>query len=286
MKFTPEQKIHYALRVASAMCFIGHGSFGIITKEIWTNYFAVFGISHDMSFQLMPYVGAVDILFGLIILFYPVRAVLLWLVVWGAVTALLRPLSGEPFAEFLERAGNFGAPVALLFLSGAITIKTLFKPVAANVQLNTDTLHKVISCLRIVVFLFLLGHGGLNFMEKKSLVNQYTSLGFSNGATTAQLVGLFEIIGAFAILIRPFKHIVLIFFIWKAASELFYPHYEIFEWIERGGSYGVLLALWFALDLLPVFKLKVTLSLRNTFLLHDRPANSQRLFSNYDDYTK
>jgi len=26
---------------------------------------------------------------------------------------------------------------------------------------------------------------------------------------------------------------------------LFYPHYEIFEWIERGGSYGVLLALWF-----------------------------------------
>ena len=34
-----------------------------------------------------------------------------------------------------------------------------------------------------------------------------------------------------------------------AISELFYPHYELIEWIERGGSYGVLLALWFALDL-------------------------------------
>jgi len=31
------------------------------------------------------------------------------------------------------------------------------------------------------------------------------------------------------------------------ASELFYPTYELFEWVERGGSYGVLLVLWFVL---------------------------------------
>lgn len=36
--------LHYSLRVASAMRFIGHGAFGIITKKIWLNYFAVFGI--------------------------------------------------------------------------------------------------------------------------------------------------------------------------------------------------------------------------------------------------
>jgi hypothetical protein len=28
------------------------------------------------------------------------------------------------------------------------------------------------------------------------------------------------------------------------ASELFYPHYELFEFIERGGSYGALIALY------------------------------------------
>ena len=50
------QKIHYTLRIASAMCFIGHGSFGIITKPIWCNYFAVFGVGHDLSYQLMPLV--------------------------------------------------------------------------------------------------------------------------------------------------------------------------------------------------------------------------------------
>ncbi|MEO8111777.1 MAG: hypothetical protein ABI594_17150 [Ginsengibacter sp.] len=287
LKFTPEQKIHYTLRIASAMCFIGHGSFGIITKEVWTNYFSVFGISHDLSFQLMPYVGTIDILFGLIILFYPVRAVLLWLVAWGAVTALLRPLSGEPFAEFIERAGNFGAPLALLLLSGPIiNIRTLFKPVTANVQLNADTLHKVISCLRIVVFLLLLGHGGLNLMEKKNIVNQYTSLGFSNGTATAQLVGLFEIIGAFAILIRPFRSLVLIFFIWKAGSELFYPHYEVFEWVERGGSYGALLALWFALDLVPVFTKNTLAESRNNFSLNLKVAETNYSLSNNNDYTK
>jgi hypothetical protein len=30
-------------------------------------------------------------------------------------------------------------------------------------------------------------------------------------------------------------------------TELFYPHWEVFEWIERGGSYGTLLALFFCL---------------------------------------
>ncbi len=44
LKFTYGPKIHYTLRIASAMCFIGHGSFGIIKKAIWSNYFGVFGI--------------------------------------------------------------------------------------------------------------------------------------------------------------------------------------------------------------------------------------------------
>jgi hypothetical protein len=27
-------------------------------------------------------------------------------------------------------------------------------------------------------------------------------------------------------------------------SELFYPHWEVFEFVERGGSYAAILALW------------------------------------------
>src|SRR5450432_646390 len=116
------QKIHYTLRIASAMCFIGHGVFGIITKPIWCNYFALIGINKVHAYQLMPVLGTVDIMMGLILLFKPIRAIAAWLVVWGIVTALCRPLSGEPFAEFIERAGNFGAPLCLLLLAGGIKL--------------------------------------------------------------------------------------------------------------------------------------------------------------------
>src|SRR5271156_6498838 len=81
--FQQEEKVHYTLRIAAAMCFIGHGAFGIITKPIWCNYFAVFGIGHGLAYRLMPFVGVMDILLGLSLLIYPIRAVAGWLVVWG-----------------------------------------------------------------------------------------------------------------------------------------------------------------------------------------------------------
>src|SRR5882757_3860090 len=117
VSFTAEQKIYYSLRIAIAMCFIGHGAFGIITKPIWCNYFAVFGIGETLAYRLMPLLGAADVLLGILMLIRPMRAIAGWLVVWGLVTATLRPLSGEPFAELIERAGNFGAPLAFVLLS-------------------------------------------------------------------------------------------------------------------------------------------------------------------------
>ena len=117
-----QQKLYYTLRFASAMCFIGHGAFGIITKPIWCNYFAVAGIGKVMAYHLMPWVGSFDILCGILMLVYPLRIVPIWLVIWGTATALMRPMSGEPFAEFIERAGNFGAPLALLLISGGVRL--------------------------------------------------------------------------------------------------------------------------------------------------------------------
>ena len=256
MHLTKETKIHYTLRIAAAMCFIGHGTFGIITKEIWSNYFGVFGIGHELSYRLMPILGTVDIMMGIVILFYPMRGLLAWLVLWGFITASLRPLSGEPFPEFLERAGNYGAPLALLLLSGGIgkNVKGLFTSVNANIHINQKALANVITCLRIVVFLLFLGHGWLNLIEKKSLLDQYASLGFVNPGKTAQVVGILEIIGGLTVLIRPLGTIVLALFVWKITSELFYPQYELFEWIERGGSYGAILALWFAIGATPAFR--------------------------------
>jgi hypothetical protein len=236
--------LHYTLRIASAMCFIGHGAFGIITKPIWCNYFAVFGIGHDLAYRLMPVLGSVDILLGLSLLFYPTRAALAWLVGWGALTAFLRPLSGEPWAEFIERAGNYGAPLALLLLSGR---KPLWSRLDAQPRADKATLNRVITCLRVVVFLLLLGHGWVNWIGKKSLLAQYATLGFSNPIHIAHSVGIFEMIAAVSILIKSVRPLLLVLLVWKAGTELFYPHWELFEWIERAGSYGSLVALWFAL---------------------------------------
>lgn len=250
LKINTKQKVHYTLRIACALCFIGHGSFGIITKTVWCNYFSVFGIGEALSFKLMPFVGAFDILCGILILIYPIRSVVLWLVIWGFTTALLRPLSGEPFAEFIERFGNFGTPLALLVLSGGISknFKSLFSPIRINTSIEEKAFTKVSTVLRFVVFFLFLGHGCLNLMEKKSLLNQYMTLGFIHPADVAQTIGVFEIIAAFSVLIRPFRSVLLALFFWKISSELFYPHHELFEWIERSGSYGAILGLWFALD--------------------------------------
>jgi uncharacterized membrane protein YphA (DoxX/SURF4 family) len=232
------------------MCFIGHGAFGIITKPIWCNYFALFGISKTIAYQLMPVLGSVDILLGIFLLMRPIRAIAVWLVIWGIMTALCRPLSGESFAECIERAGNYGAPFCLLLLAGGIQFNFpwLFSSINPNEPVSEKSLARVKLALRVIVFLLLAGHGWLNLIQKPGLIKQYTALGFSNPVNAAILAGIFEIMAAIAVLIKPARPLIIIFLIWKMGSELFYPHFEIFEWIERGGSYGTLLALCFCLE--------------------------------------
>ncbi len=241
--------IYVTLRFASAMCFIGHGAFGIIGKKIWLNYFAVFGIGPIAGTHLMPVVGTLDILAGISLIFFPIRAIAGWLVLWGTLTALCRPLSGEPFAEFIERAGNYGAPLALLILCEVRLDgpRRWFNKLELPANPNEITTPKLLMCLRIIVFLLLAGHGWLNIIEKQGLISQYANLGFSRPDRVALFVGILEISFAMLTLIKPIRSLVLVFLVWKICSELFYPHWELFEWIERGGSYGALLALYYAL---------------------------------------
>jgi len=52
----------------------------------------------------------------LIILIKPLKPVLLWAVFWTFITALIRPIAGDPIWSFIERFANFAAPLALLYL--------------------------------------------------------------------------------------------------------------------------------------------------------------------------
>jgi len=244
-------KIYQTLRLAVAMCFIGHGAFGIITKPIWCNYFALAGIGTETAYRIMPIVGTFDILMGISVLIYPLRIFPFWLIFWGIATASLRPLSGEPFPELIERAGNFGAPICLLVICSGVFKKhgEYFQKLQPPANIDAKTLNRLLKYLQVIVFLLLAGHGWLNLLEKKSLLLQYSSLGFPNPANAAHFVGIVELLMAVSVLVRPMRPVILAFFIWKMGTELFYPHYEVFEWVERAGSYGTLLALWFALGI-------------------------------------
>lgn len=111
-----EKNVVLALRLAVFGEFLGHGVFAVMKKAQWIGWISkLLSVDAGTATQLLLVVGALDIIVSLIILFKPVKPVLLWAIVWGFFTALLRPLVGEPIWDFIERWANWGAPLALLY---------------------------------------------------------------------------------------------------------------------------------------------------------------------------
>ena len=109
----------WILRISVAGEFIGHGIFAIQGKKDWIGWFSNFGISDmETATQLLFIIGLIDIALAILILIKPIRLALLWMILWGFWTALLRPIVGMPIWDFVERWANWGAPLALLFLTG------------------------------------------------------------------------------------------------------------------------------------------------------------------------
>ena len=108
----------WVLRIAVAGEFIGHGVFAIGVKEGWIEYFTSVGFTADQAITLMPLIGYNDIALAILILVRPINIALLWMSFGGFATALIRPITGEPIWDFVERFANIGAPLALLMLRG------------------------------------------------------------------------------------------------------------------------------------------------------------------------
>lgn len=109
----------WVLRIAVAGEFLGHGVFALQGKASWFKYFQAVGITGDgLITQILFAVGMLDVLIATIVLVKPIRIALLWAAFWGFVTALIRPIGGDPIWDFIERFANIGAPLALLMLRG------------------------------------------------------------------------------------------------------------------------------------------------------------------------
>lgn len=109
----------WVLRLAVAGEFLGHGVLALQGKPAWIEWFSLFGVSDPVvATKLLALVGLLDVLLAILVLVKPVRLALLWMAIWGFWTALLRPITGEPVWDFIERFANWGAPLALLLLVG------------------------------------------------------------------------------------------------------------------------------------------------------------------------
>ena len=238
---------YWILRLGAALCFIGHGAFGFITKAAWVPYFGVVGIPEPWAWQLMPLIGAVDILAGMAVLFGPTRLPLLYMVGWAAWTALLRPLAGESAFETLERAGNYGVPLALLLLCG---LPRSWREALTDLSPRPGSGSadpRVLRVLQWTTCLLLVGHGALGVAGKPMLVAHYAAIGLSPDIAT--LVGWLELALAAAVALRPVPGLLLFVFLWKLVSESLFllAGAPIWEFVERAGSYAAPAALAFLL---------------------------------------
>ena len=108
----------WILRIGIFGTFLGHGIFALGVKESWIPFFTAVGISESAAITLLPLIGAMDILVALFALLFPLRIILIWAALWGFITALIRPIAGDPIWDFVERSANWAAPLALLAIQG------------------------------------------------------------------------------------------------------------------------------------------------------------------------
>jgi hypothetical protein len=231
---TREATLHTLLRLAIGLCFIGHGAFGILTKAAWLPYFGLVGMGPEAAHRLMPVVGSVDILIGVAVLTRPHRLLLVWAVFWCVWTAALRPLTGEGIWEMLERAGNYGVPLALLLLGGA----THRAWPAAATREKGERLRLVFRTLQGTTALLLVGHGALLAGGKPAFVEHWAAVGVP--AAALPWLGGFEILLAGVVLARPGVGVLVFVAVWKLATEALWmgAGAPAWEWIERAGSYA------------------------------------------------
>jgi len=235
---------HWILRLGLACCFIGHGALGVLKVAAWASYFAVVGIGPDRALALMPWVGVFDITLGVIVLFSPLRSFVFYMTVWTIWTAVLRPLAGESSWEAVERAGNYGVPLALFLLLSTEGSLTTWLRGRCGPAWRGLVLHWT---LRLTTVSLLFGHGMLNWIVQKPMfLKHYDVLGLP-GLVTEHAVGVFECLLALAVLFKPDHRLLIGVVVWKIATEMLNPMAGSPFWvfIEHGGSYAAPLALAF-----------------------------------------
>lgn len=247
-----QNRLFLLLRIGMTGCFIGHGIWGLIGKSGWLPFFHVFFISDDAASFMMPVIGVMDILIGILAWFRPTRALLFWATFWTLFTAALRPSAGLGMSEFFERAGNYMIPLAFLFVTQSFTNRSkafaILKASDIDVENNMRGFELTV---RLGIALLLVGHGGLAFFNDHAILTKHAAfLGIENHQSVLKYFGLVEFILGFTVFFAPrLPGLIPFVLIFKIAVELLHPiagnSLDILETIERMGDYILPLILVF-----------------------------------------
>src|SRR3989344_2693745 len=102
--------IEWILRIGAAGEFLGHGLLSIEGKKDWISWVTQMTRPNaPTGAKLLLLVGISDVIVALIVLIKPMRPVLLWAAFWGFWTALVRPLVGAGWLDFIERFAKWAA---------------------------------------------------------------------------------------------------------------------------------------------------------------------------------
>lgn len=236
-----ERGAWWVLCLGATACYVGHGAFGVIGKLDWLPFFALVGIGPAVAWWLMLLVGVVDIAAGLSVAVYPTRLALAYMTVWAVWTASLRPLTGLSFWEMIERAGNYGVPLALLVWTWNGTRINWLERLSPR-RLGGSAPY-VRGVLAVTTGLLLIGHGALAF-EGKPLLDKHLLL-FDLPPVALAAQGWIEVTLGIACLLMRSPGVLLVAFVWKVATESLWLAAGAWPWefVERGGSYAAPLAL-------------------------------------------
>lgn len=122
------KKIEWVLRIGLFGEFFGHGIFALQLKPRFLEILTAFtGVSGPLAEKLLFSIGITDVLIAVFALVFPFRLMLIWASLWGFLTALARPIAGDPVWDFVERWANWAVPLALLLVRKfPKTLKELF----------------------------------------------------------------------------------------------------------------------------------------------------------------
>ena len=266
---SPESTIFWILRIAVGLNFLFHGAWGLVGKVAWIPFFGVAGIGPEAAEILQRLVGVMDVTLGLIVLFKPTRWAILWMVIWGVWTAMLRPLTGTAWWYFFERAGNFAPPLALfLYAGGGQSIKGWLLPFSTPV-LTGNKIEIVKQVLKFGIAAQLFAHGLYGVLEgKQLLIDHFASVGLPGPWMNPEIflisTGWVEIGLGALILIKPLRPVLAVILVWEVFLGLLFPisglpitehppSYLIFRTLERFGDYAAPVALFVLMTYRPTW---------------------------------